>query len=233
MIVVYTGKPGSGKTLSLAKQLWHICQRNEKYYKKTGILRYIYTNLELSEDFSDRYKRLLVNLKDSQNFLDELIKIRNADIFIEELGIYFDSENWKDITLYTKRFLALHRHYGVDIWGTAQDFGQVAISFRRMTHVVLWLNKIIGTRDPSATKPKIKYPWGICSMREVDANSYNVKDATDLKAQGFAGLKFFFWDLKIINIFNTNQAFDDPPPQPLQHIERSCLTCGQKKIYHN
>ena len=50
MITVYTGIPGSGKSLKMAKVLIDILYRNKKWFEKTGIRRFVVSNLKLAND---------------------------------------------------------------------------------------------------------------------------------------------------------------------------------------
>jgi len=52
---IYTGRAGSGKSLSMAEQILVVLRRNFKYYQKSGIIRPIYSNLKINPFITDQY----------------------------------------------------------------------------------------------------------------------------------------------------------------------------------
>jgi len=200
MITIYTGRVGSGKSLVLADRLMTILERNKRYYKKTNVIREVWTNLELSTKFKNKWSRFL----NTWGTTSQLIGLRDVDIFMEEIGIYFDAQKWKDTTSEEKRFFALHRHYGIDVYGNTQDFSQVDISVRRMTQKLYYLRKLIGSRDPSPTKPDIKHIWGLVWFFKLNPIDYQEDEKLN---QMYFNLDFIFITKKLCDIYNTRQDF--------------------------
>lgn len=224
MITIYTGRVGSGKSLVLANRLQEILERNKKYFKRTGIIREVHTNLELSSKFRSKYGRYLFKWDQ----IDQLVGLRDVDIFVEEIGIYFDAQRWKEMSPIVKRFFALHRHYGIDIYGNTQDFAQVDISVRRMTQKLYYLRKIIGSRDPSPTKPDIKFIWGLIWFFTLNPIDY--QENFKLNQMSF-NFDFLWISKKLCDIYNTRQDFS-PPKEYLTHKVKTCPTCHYTKTYH-
>jgi hypothetical protein len=227
---VYTGLPGQGKTLKLAERLIEVLQRNKKWYKITKVRRLIYHNFEINEKIVTQNKEWFVYWRS----LVDLHQVREADVFYDEIGLYYDSQNWEKVSFKSKRWLALHEHFGCELYGTAQSYGQVAIQFRRITTKLLLLRKLAGSRRPSKTKPPVRFAWGFCYISELDPQTYDEKEQTN-------DAKFIFdWIIirkKNTSIYNTNADETRPQIEPFEHEERECIdpehpNCGFKKIYH-
>jgi len=176
-ITVISGRPGAGKSLMLSQRLLDVLKRNVKWCNKTGILRKVYTNLHLNTELETEYSEYIRFWKKTE----ELYKIQDADVFIDEIANYFDSNDWKELSPDVKRWLQQHRKLGVEIYGNAQDFSQVDIAFRRMTSDLFYLVKLISSRDPSPTTPAVKYIWGISIIYKMSPVDYK-EDQKENKA---------------------------------------------------
>lgn len=106
LFINYLGLPGAGKTLSAVEK--HIIP----YYKEG---RLVYSNTWL-------------NLKGIKYFssLDDLLDVRNAVIFIDEIGQFLDPYAWKDLSYSHRAFFQNHRKYHLDIISTTQDVSFIA-----------------------------------------------------------------------------------------------------------
>lgn len=172
MKVIYSGLESSGKSLRLAQLTTDIAHRNGKWKKETNVARPIISNLLFSEDFKAYVENELGIPIIYWKNLTELIEYDNCDIIIDEVGTYFDSRMWSDLPLDVRRWLTQGAKRGVEIYGTAQDFAQVDLAFRRLVNHLYHITKLVGSRRPSPTKPPVKYIWGICSMRELNPREY-------------------------------------------------------------
>jgi hypothetical protein len=229
MKVVYTGLESSGKSLMLAMKAEDILHRNAKWFRKSGIARPIVSNIIFSDTFLDEAKAAHVPVHVWKN-LDELIEWRDADVFIDELGTYFDSRTWSDLSLDVRRWIAQGAKSGIEMYAAAQDFAQVDVSFRRLTTLVFNIQKIIGSPRPTATRPPVKYIWGVCIKWELNARSFKQNEADMELAWMFPS--FFFIRRIFCELFDTKQFLKRSDPPQLKHTERFCPTCGQTKIYH-
>lgn len=227
MIEVYTGRPGSGKSQKLAKTLIEIIERNQRFYEKTGKIREIYTNFHLRPDLEEKYSGALRHWKD----LEQLTPTRDCDVFIDEIFNYFDAKHWGELSFSVRRWLSQHRKMGVEIYGNCQDFSQVDISFRRMVSDLFYLVKLAGSRDPSPTRPPIKWIWGICVVYTMQPTDYK-EDQKENKTQ-FNGVMFI--DRASIELYDTREIIKPGVFPPLQHSERFCQepNCSYKKVVHN
>jgi len=253
MIVVFTGLPGSGKSLKLADTLVELLYRNRKTYVRNrkrfdegkaytlARKRVLWTNLKFTpkveEEFgvcqhdftSDHecsaYIHYWVDLK-------QLTPLRDVDIAIDEIATYFDARLWETLSLEMRRFLAQHRKFGVEIYGTAQDFAQTDKAFRRLTSHLFLLKKLIGSGDISPTRPAPRYIWGIVVVRELDPTTY------DEQKSKFAGHgifpSFMFITRAATEIFDTRAEVKMSQTLPLKHLEKACElpNCSFHKTVH-
>lgn len=231
MKVIYSGLEGSGKSLQLAMTAVEIVKRNIKWRKKTGIVRPIWSNLKFSEFFHDASLEAGVPIHYWEN-LDDLIKITNADVFIDEVGNYFDSRLWSDLSLDARRWLSQGSKSGIELYGSAQDFAQVDKAFRRLVNHLYLITKICGSSRPAATKPAPKHIWGICLKQELDPRGYD-EDNKKFAGEGVFP-SFFFIRKEYCDIFDTGQFIQRSAPLPFKHTERSCEDpdCSFHKIIH-
>lgn len=228
---IFSGLESSGKSYKLAETCADIVDRNSKWFDKSGISRPIWSNLLFSADFSAYALSRNVHIF-YWNRLDELIKIQNADVIIDEVGNYFDSRLWSDIPLEVRVWLSQGAKCGIEIYGSAQDFAQVDLSFRRLTTHLYHITKLVGSRRPSATTPPVRTIWGICSMRELNPRQYKEDKKEFDKTQILPSI--FFLERKYCEIFDTTQRIVRPSAPPLKHVERFCENdaCGFHKTIH-
>lgn len=232
MKIIYSGLESSGKSYKLAQLAAEIAERNAKWKRETGLTRSIATNLEFSPEFT-RYcqEDLQIPVILWEN-LDDLIKLDNCDVFIDEVGNYFDSRMWADLSLDVRRWLTQGAKSGLELYGSAQDFAQVDKSFRRLVNHLFHITKLVGSRRPSATQPPVNRIWGVCSIRELDAQNYSEEkkafDKTDLIPS------FFLLTREYCELFDTSQKIRRSRPPLLKHIDRQCElpTCVFHKVAH-
>lgn len=248
MKIIYSGLESSGKSLRLASVVADLVLRNSKWnrkrtqeyleYKRQGLdvdaptPRPIISNLIFSDTF---YKyateEMMVPIIYWEN-LDELIKYDNADIIIDEVGTYFDARLWADLSLDVRRWLTQGAKSGIEIYGTAQDFAQVDLAFRRLVNNLYHITKLLGSPRPAATRPPVKRIWGLCSMRELNPREYKEDKKSFDKTSLFPS---FFWISRVhCEMFDTTQKIMRSRSTPLRHVERSCeeATCGFRKTLH-
>jgi hypothetical protein len=162
--------------------------------------------------------------------LDDIVDTQDCDIIIDEIGTYFDSRTWQDLTLKTRRWIAQSAKLGVEIYGASQDFAQVDISFRRLVNELWYIKKLFGSPRPSNTKPPIKKIWGLCMMRDLDPRNYSEADNEFHTASPIP--KFFAIRRHDCEIFDTRQLIKKSKSQPFVHEERVCPVCGFIKVSH-
>lgn len=216
MKTVYIGKEGSGKTLLMGADTKWIIDRNSRLLEKTGKVRTIRSNIAYSKSLED-YAKLrgvpIVYWKD----IEELEKFTECDLFIDEVGAYFDSRTFADLPLSTRLWLAQAQKLGVHIYAGAQDWGQIDVSFRRLVSRLYELKKILGSRRPSETMPAGKHPWAIILQYKVAPAAAN--DSSELKTLSILP-GIFFAGKKAVGRFNTNARIQTSNAAPLQRIVR-------------
>jgi len=210
---IIEGKPGQGKSLYTARVVRKILKRNQKFYLKTGIKRKIYSNIKFSEEFEELAKGYLKYWSTTY----EITNLRDCDLIWDEIATELDSRNYAQLTTELKSFLSQYRKRGVDIYSNTQDYSMVDARARLMVTRVASLVKIIGSSDPSATKPVIKRIWGLIVVRDVEnflADDPHNKKYTPVPS-------FFFIDKEDIALYDTRQDIPPSPPLPFhkQHTE--------------
>ncbi len=227
MIEVYSGRPGSGKSCQLAKVLIDILHRNNRFYKRTGIIRQVWTNFHLTPELEDKYSVALRHW----DSVEQLEVLEDVDVFIDEIAGYFDSKAWAETSLSTKRWLQQHRKLGIEIYGNSQDFAQIDISFRRMVSDLFYFTKLISSRDPSPTRPPVKWVWGISVKYRMSPVDY--KEDQKENRTSFAGLLWI--DRDKVEVYNTREKITPGRYPPLRHTERYCTDpkCEFKRVVHS
>ncbi len=225
MIFIWDGNTGQGKTYMSSLDTMRLLQRNKYWFekKKTKVKRTLATNIALSEKVLEEYDGYIKYWTD----LEQLVNMRESDVIFDDMASYLDSQRWADTPMSVKRWLRLHEHFGCDIYGNAQDFKTIDPSVRRLTTELYRVQKIFGSRRPSATKPVVKRIWGIILIKQVRLEDY----AKENSERNFVGWpKFQSIKRKICNVFDTTQELQQSEWPPLHHIERSCLETGCEKV---
>jgi len=228
MIVIFTGLPGSGKSYKLGKTAVEVLYRNRAYFQKAGgAKRLLWTNLKLSEAIEKEFEGYIKYWSE----LKQLTPLRDCDVLIDEVATYFDARLWETLSLEMRRWLAQHRKFGIEIYGTSQDFAQVDKAFRRLTSDLLYLTKILGSRDISATRPSPKYIWGFSMVRELDPTKYD-EQKSKFASQGIP--RFMLITRAGTETFDTRAEVKLSSALPLKHIQKECEDplCGFHKVVH-
>lgn len=249
MIGIFTGLPGSGKSYKLGQVVCDLLWRNQKAFRKNEKRlckehdcdpapeathkhspppkRMLYTNLQLAPAVEEEYAGFITYWSE----LRQLTPLRDVDVVIDEVATYFDARLWETLSLEMRRWLAQHRKFGIEIYGTAQDFAQCDKAFRRLTSDLLYLTKIIGSRDISATKEPPKYIWGVSLVRTLDPTQY---DEQKSKFQATGIPSFMLITRQGTEIFDTRAEVKLSSALLLKHLERECENpdCTFHKVVH-
>jgi len=250
MIVLFTGLPGAGKSLKMSRTIIKVLYRNQKYWEKAvkrwrierestpNLLppkpRRIYSNLKLSPEVEAEFG---VSTDDHpagaiRYWWDpsQLIDIRDADVFWDEIATHLDATQWQNMSLEIKRWLQQHRKFGIEVYGTTQDFAMIDKSMRRLTSDLYIITKMMGSGDKSATKPEIKNIWGISMVQAMDPQTYDEEESK----QKAGWPSFMFFTRADVEVFDTTQEIKMGKYPPLNHIERECGNpeCQYHKVLH-
>lgn len=225
MITITQGKPGNGKSYFAGVDFLSLLTRAITWEQK-GIIkvrRKVATNIELNKDLYEEFKDYIV-LWDG---LDELIKLRNCDVVFDDMGTYLDAQEWTKINRDVKRWFRLHEHYGCDIYGNCQDFKDIANVVRKLTSEVKEVTKLVGSRRPSESKPKVKMVWGIFMTRSL---TIDVAEKPNEKREYVGWPRFDILKKKYCNVYNTLQDIVEGELPPLKHLAQYC---GDQNCYHH
>lgn len=241
MIVVFTGLPGSGKSARLARTVLRILYRNKRYYEKQmkayegaagelplPVRRQVWTNLKLASQVEETYSDYIQYWTD----LRQLTPLRDVDVIIDEVATYFDARLWETLSLEMRRWLQQHRKFGIEIYCTSQDFAQVDKAFRRLTSDLLYLTKLVGTRDLSPTRPPPRWVFVMSLVRSLDPTTYDEQKSKFGSRDIWPRLMFIA--KHDVEIFDTRAEVKLSNALPLKHIERVCedSACSYHKVQH-
>lgn len=211
---IVEGKPGQGKSLYTARLALSLVKRNKKWFEKSGVKRMVVSNIR----FSEKFENFAGDFLGYWNTVADIVKFRDMDILWDEIATELDSRNFASLSDELKRFLSQYRKRGVDIYANTQDFSMIDMRARLMITRVATLNKFIGSRDPSPTRPPVVRIWGLIIVRDV--LNFTSDDPHNKKYGIFPS--FFFIDKASIELYDTRQDIPLSPPLPLRHIKRYC-----------
>jgi len=222
MKTMYIGKEGSGKTLLMGGETERLIFRNARLLKQTGIPRPIVSNIAYSDDLRWLAHDKGVPLYQWQH-IAELEKMTECDLFIDEVGAYFDSRTFEFLPLSTRLWLAQAQKLGVHIFGGAQDWAQIDVSFRRLVNRIYEVKKLIGTRRPSRTMPAGRIKFAVSLMWRLSPNANS--DLAEVKPVSLFPTPIFM-TLKDMERFNTNSRVLESKPPPLRKLVQVCEEDG-------
>jgi len=204
------------------------------------VRRRILSNIKFSEEFEERWGGIFSKENPDAwisywSNLSELHDARHVDIIWDEIATELDSRNWPNLSPETMRMLSQYRKRGLDIYANTQDFSMVDARARLMITSVDTLKKLIGSPDPSATKPEVKRVWGVILVRGVE----NWKEVDMTKKR----YNMFNWSLMLIereyvDMYDTTQDIPVGAYPPMRHIERycelgeACTDKGHHRVQH-
>lgn len=177
MKVVFTGIESSGKSLQLSIQADIILRRNIKWFRVTGIPRTMAFNQPMSSSFKAEIESHGIKYLEFRD-LTEILKLQDADIFIDELIKFFPASGSNPLSREQLDFLTQGAKSGIHIFAASQDFSQVHKQFRLLVNRVYVVSKLIGSPRPMRSAPAVKRIWGICFKREVAPSSFKGDSAT-------------------------------------------------------
>jgi len=231
--IIFSGAEDSGKSLMLAEYAGKIVERNGRWLSQGLPARPIRSNLEFQpwfEEYAASKGVPIVYWKD----IEEWVNFRECDMICDEVGAYLDSRTYQNLPIDIRLWLAQASKLGVDIYGSAQDFAQIDISFRRLikgpTNALYQITKLIGSPRPAATRPPVRRIWGVCTMKELDPVAYDEGKQRFTSKSWLPG--FFAIRREICSIFDTQKRIAKSKPPPYKHIERECTDADCKFQMH-
>lgn len=227
--IIFAGGEDSGKSLMLATYAGQLVERNAQWAdiieKSTGErrVRPIRSNLHFTPWFEEYAQSLSVPIiywKD----IEEWPSFQGCDMICDEIGVYLDSRRYADLPQTIRFWLGQASKLGCDIYGSAQDFAQIDLAFRRLVKSdnggLFEISKLIGSPRPHPSKPPVTKIWGVCLMKELDPIGYDENSKRFSSKQWFP--RPFLINKFNCSIFDTNRRVQDSAPPPYKHIERRC-----------
>jgi len=195
---IIEGLPGQGKSLYTARKTQFLLRRNKKWFEKSGVVRPIYSNLKFSPEFEGQAGPYLRYWQSSS----EVAKLRDCDLIWDEIATELDSRSFSTLSEELKRFLSQYDKRGIEIYANTQDFSMIDLRARLFVTRVARVNKVIGSRRPSPTRPPIDRPWGLIVVR--DCQNYKANEALDKKFTVMP-TEMFFIEKELTDIYDTRQ----------------------------
>jgi len=234
-IVLIFARPGHGKSLetaSIIRKLFNTYRYIEKKYPQLPH-RAVFSNLRLSPALETKYLNNHLFYWENPRQLrycsrpdcwkgKEQHSLHDVDVVIDELANYAPADGWKDLPRWLRKMFAQHRHRGIRIYANTQDYMAVDINFRRMVSKAYEVQKMMGSRDISATLPPIRYVWGVIIKREFDpAQIEEMGVNAPLKRKGLP--KLLLITKRLIETYDTTQDLPEYMPDSLEHVELNCV----------
>jgi len=226
---VWIGFESSGKSLMMQRKMIEIIDRNSRYQIKYNTKpRIVATNAPITKPLQEYADKKGVQISYIHD-MDDMVKLRGADIFIDELSIYFDARKFAELPLYVRRWSSQASKLGVHIYGTTQNWQQVDISFRRLTDRVIWCSKVMGSKRPHPTFPSSKRAWAVFCITAYTNMLDKSTGETILKPDGII-MRYSFTRLRKSDkvFFDTSAEIEEGSPPPLRKIVRVCPEDGHK-----
>lgn len=218
-IHILQGLPGNGKTLLSSELFIDLLRRNIQWFEsgRTKERRIVATNVvinpELKASFGDYIREW--------DGLEELVKLRGADVIFDDMGTVLDAQRWADVPEEAKRWFRWHEHYGCDVYGNCQEFKDLSNVVRKLTVSLRHVSKMFGSKRPHPTLPPVKRIWGLLLVRPMAI------DTSEKPLEQRRYEHIFTWRLKRIRkkyceVYDTTQDMKILNYPPLVHIERFC-----------
>jgi len=214
---IYVGLESGGKSLLMTRESVSNLYRNAYWKKKTGQNRPIIGNMAWSSAYYDLAEKLGVEVRKWQH-IDELTRMQECDLYIDEMATYFDSRTFADLPLDVRLWLGQSTKLGVQIVGGAQDFGQIDKSVRRLSNRVYYVQKLLGSPRPMRTAPRVRFVWGVFMKWELDPRSFD-GDQYEMKTISMFP-SFFTLRKSDVKLFNTQERVKLSDPPPLRKVTR-------------
>jgi len=170
MINIFVGRPGTGKTYTLVKEALRAVRQG----------RDVYSNFHL--DFSSINPELNKRLH-FWDSIDQLVRIKQGLILVDECQIYFNSRDWKNLPARVQYKFQQHRKQGLDIYGAVQNIKRIDTVIRELVNWVFEVRRV-----------------GIIFVQ----TRYIIDDIDKARRQGY-GTKIYFLRKKIACCYDTFQ----------------------------
>jgi len=237
---IIEGRPGQGKSLYTAYTALRILRRNAKWLKLGRAPRRLYSNIKFNKElelsfgvYPQNPNGLIVYWSD----VEVITQIKDSDVIWDEIAVHLDSRLFASLSSGMKRLLSQYRKRGLDIYANTQDLGMVDINARRVISGARTAYKIIGSGDPSASKPEVNRIWGLIMLRDIR----NFAEVSPEKKVYDIIPEFMFITRELVELYDTTQDIGAGLLPKLKHVVQFCEhydgsnpehVCNFSKITH-
>ena len=180
MITVITGLTGSGKTFLMSRLALARRKLNENIYANL--------NFNFPNDNEGVYR---------WHVLSETYNLKNGVICIDEGQKLFDAHAWAFLPMTFAEKIASHRHHGIDIITTTQDFGHIDIRVRQNVHELYNCRSVFRWPKNDRKKPIFQIIDVIKKQRSFD-------DVVGIKWTTVSNKKYYlskYWTKELYNTY--------------------------------
>lgn len=181
MIVLITGLTGSGKTWFMSRLMLNDWKQGSDIYSNYPL--YFPNNNERVHRWHN---------------LDELYRLNNGVIGIDEGQKLFDARRWGSLPISFSEKIAQHRKHFLDIYTTTQDIGHIDIRYRSNIHELFNCTSIFRFPNNDRVKPVLQLIRIIKKKRVITASDDRLK-WEKVKTKFFLISKF--WTKEIYNTY--------------------------------
>jgi len=158
MIIVISGLTGSGKTWFMTKLIY-------KEWKTGSEI-----NVNFPIYFSDNNERI-----NRWHQLDELYRLDNGIIAIDEGQKLFDARRWGSLPLSFSEKIAQHRKHFLDIYTTTQDLGHIDLRVRSNIHELYHCQSLFRIPKNDRIYPKLQLIKITKKIRKLAGDNERIK----------------------------------------------------------
>lgn len=203
MFNLYTGLPGSGKSLMMTIEVY----------------RFLIKGYTVYSDYWINYKG--DNLK-YFNDIEDICDKRNAIVVFDEISALLEPRAWEQETKEIRRFFSQHRKRHITIFATTQHRSQVAKTVRNIVHYWCQMTNYTNTEGIKG-KQGIGAKLPFLLLREQPIDRTNIEDDNPRLEGGFFSL--------ISQLIYLSKKHDIVCPQfdkyKLEHEHQYCPECRQ------
>lgn len=150
--------------------------------------------------------------------------VHDADIAHDEISKDLPAGSWADTPKWFRQIFSHLRKRGNRYFANTQVYEDIDISFRRQIDFAFKIEKIWGSGDITATRPKPRFIWGIILRRSFNPQllewERNPETREEISASYLPGIHFIV--KKVIKAYDTTDEIPAFKPDTLEHVELWC-----------
>ena len=235
------GAKGSGKSLTQAKDALELFKEYEKTERKYPDLpkRIYYCNQKFNSEIEKKElgkhlfywsnaKQLRWCPRPNCWIKEPYHPVHDTDIGHDEIGKDLPAGSYADTPKWFKQIFSHLRKRGNRYYANTQTYEDIDIAFRRQIDFAYKIEKIFGSGDTTATRPKPKYIWGVIIKRPFDPTLLeferdpNEREQKQQKITGQGLPEIIFIRKKYIEAYDTKDEIPAYKPDTLEHVDLWC-----------